>query len=46
VISAVCLGLISGLGWRGYVHALDSLVAALSEAKEPESIRSLKGEQP
>lgn len=32
VLSAVCKGIISGLGWRGYVHALESLVATLQEA--------------
>jgi 3-dehydroquinate dehydratase-2 len=27
VLSAVCRGVIVGLGWRGYLHALESLVA-------------------
>ena len=27
VISAVCRGVISGLGWQGYLYALDSLLA-------------------
>jgi 3-dehydroquinate dehydratase-2 len=31
VISAVCRGVISGLGWRGYIHALESLTAASQE---------------
>ena len=31
VLSAVCRGVITGLGWRGYLYALDSLVAALKE---------------
>lgn len=32
VLSGVCKGVISGLGWRGYIFALESLVAALKEA--------------
>jgi 3-dehydroquinate dehydratase II len=31
VISGVCRGIISGLGWRGYVLALESLVTSLQE---------------
>lgn len=31
VMSPVCKGVISGLGWRGYVFALESLVAAAQE---------------
>lgn len=31
VLSAVCKGVITGLGWRGYLYALDSLVEALKE---------------
>ena len=34
VLSAVCKGVITGLGWRGYLYALESLVAALEEAKD------------
>lgn len=29
VIAPVCLGQIAGFGWRGYLHALDALVAHL-----------------
>jgi 3-dehydroquinate dehydratase II len=32
VLAGVCRGVVSGLGWRGYVFALESLVAALQEA--------------
>jgi 3-dehydroquinate dehydratase-2 len=31
VLSAVCSGVITGLGWRGYLYALDSLVAVVKE---------------
>jgi 3-dehydroquinate dehydratase-2 len=31
VLSAVCKGVITGLGWRGYLYALDSLLAAVKE---------------
>lgn len=31
VLSAVCKGVITGLGWRGYLYALDTLVAAVKE---------------
>jgi 3-dehydroquinate dehydratase-2 len=31
VISAVCKGMITGLGWRGYLYALDAVVAATQE---------------
>jgi 3-dehydroquinate dehydratase II len=31
VISGVCRGHISGLGWRGYILALESLVTSLQE---------------
>jgi 3-dehydroquinate dehydratase-2 len=27
LLTAVCKGMITGLGWRGYVYALESLVA-------------------
>jgi 3-dehydroquinate dehydratase-2 len=33
-ISAVAKGVIVGLGWRGYIYALESLVAALKEGTE------------
>jgi 3-dehydroquinate dehydratase II len=31
VLSAVCRGVITGLGWRGYLYALESLVAGVEE---------------
>lgn len=31
VLSAVCRGVITGLGWRGYLYALQSLVATIKE---------------
>jgi 3-dehydroquinate dehydratase-2 len=31
MISSVCKGIVSGFGWRGYLYALDALVAALQE---------------
>ena len=31
VLSAVCKGVITGLGWRGYLYALDTLVESLKE---------------
>ena len=31
VLSAVCKGVITGLGWRGYLYALDTLLAAVKE---------------
>ena len=30
-LSAVCKGMITGLGWRGYLYALDAVVAAVKE---------------
>jgi 3-dehydroquinate dehydratase-2 len=33
VLSAVCRGMITGLGWRGYIYALESLVAAVKEGQ-------------
>ena len=33
VLSAVCKGVITGLGWRGYLYALDLLVASAKEGK-------------
>jgi 3-dehydroquinate dehydratase-2 len=33
VLSSVCKGVITGLGWRGYLYALESLVAAAKEGK-------------
>ena len=35
VISAVCKGVISGLGWRGYIYALDSLLSSI-EGSSPD----------
>ncbi len=34
VLSAVCKGVITGLGWRGYLYALEALVAAAEEGKK------------
>jgi 3-dehydroquinate dehydratase II len=31
VLSAVCRGVITGLGWRGYLYALESVVEAAKE---------------
>ncbi len=31
VLSPVCKGVITGLGWRGYLYALDTLIAATKE---------------
>jgi 3-dehydroquinate dehydratase-2 len=31
VLSSVCKGVITGLGWRGYLYALDTLVALAQE---------------
>jgi 3-dehydroquinate dehydratase-2 len=31
VLSPVCKGVITGLGWRGYLYALESLIASLQE---------------
>jgi 3-dehydroquinate dehydratase-2 len=31
MISAVCKGIVSGFGWRGYLYALDVLVAGVQE---------------
>ena len=36
VISAVCKTVICGAGWRGYVYALDELVAIMSEGSHAE----------
>ena len=33
VMAAIAVGQIAGLGWRGYIYALEHLVARLSEAK-------------
>lgn len=33
VLSGVCRGVITGLGWRGYLYALESLVHAVKEGK-------------
>ena len=32
VLSAVCKGVITGLGWRGYLYALDAVVSFIGEA--------------
>jgi 3-dehydroquinate dehydratase-2 len=32
LLTAVCKGMITGLGWRGYVYALESLVAGAQES--------------
>jgi 3-dehydroquinate dehydratase-2 len=34
VLSAVCKGVITGLGWRGYIYALEALTAAAKEGKQ------------
>jgi 3-dehydroquinate dehydratase-2 len=34
VLSAVCRGVITGLGWRGYLYALEALAAAAKEGKQ------------
>jgi 3-dehydroquinate dehydratase-2 len=31
ILSAVCKGVITGFGWRGYLYALDAAVAAVQE---------------
>jgi 3-dehydroquinate dehydratase-2 len=31
VLSPVCKGVITGLGWRGYLYALDTLIESLKE---------------
>jgi 3-dehydroquinate dehydratase II len=33
VLSAVCKGVVTGFGWRGYLYALDLLVSAAKEGK-------------
>jgi 3-dehydroquinate dehydratase II len=33
VLSGACKGVITGLGWRGYMYALDMLVASAKEGK-------------
>ncbi len=35
VIAAVCRGMIAGLGWRGYLYALDAVVALAEEGEKP-----------
>jgi 3-dehydroquinate dehydratase II len=32
VLTAVCEGMITGLGWRGYLYALEAVVAAIKES--------------
>jgi 3-dehydroquinate dehydratase II len=34
VTAPVCRGMISGLGWRGYLLALEALVGFLQEGEE------------
>ena len=34
VTAACCLGIVAGLGWRGYVAALESLAAVIAERAE------------
>ena len=34
VLSAVCRGVITGLGWRGYIYALESLVSSQEDKGE------------
>jgi 3-dehydroquinate dehydratase-2 len=36
MISGVCKGVVSGLGWRGYLYALDSLIASITEGSSPD----------
>ena len=36
VLSSVVVGQIAGLGWRGYLHALEYLVAHIREAEAGE----------
>jgi 3-dehydroquinate dehydratase-2 len=33
ILSAVCKGVITGFGWRGYIYALEALAAAAKEGK-------------
>jgi 3-dehydroquinate dehydratase-2 len=35
LLSAVCKGVIAGLGWRGYMYALESLLAGAQEGGKP-----------
>jgi len=39
VVAEVALGQVSGLGWRGYLQALEALVEMLREAAPPDSQR-------
>jgi len=34
VIAAVCKGMVTGLGWRGYLYALDAVAAAIQEGRK------------
>jgi 3-dehydroquinate dehydratase-2 len=34
VTAPVCRGVITGLGWRGYVYALDAIIASIQEGAE------------
>jgi 3-dehydroquinate dehydratase-2 len=40
MLTAVCKGLITGLGWRGYIYALDYLLA-MNEGATPEEARAV-----
>jgi 3-dehydroquinate dehydratase-2 len=41
VISAVCKGVISGLGWRGYLYALDSLLTNVDAGSLADGAKAL-----
>ena len=34
MLAGVCKGMLTGLGWRGYIYALEQLVALAKEGKE------------
>ena len=36
VISAVCKGVVSGLGWQGYLYALEAVIASSQEGENHE----------
>ena len=35
LISAVCKGVVTGFGWRGYMYALESIIAGAQEGETP-----------
>lgn len=37
VISPVCVGVIAGLGWRGYIYALQALLGTLQDQRKTEN---------